>query len=625
MKRKILAMFLALCMATSLVACSGGESSTGDTSTGGTESGADTSDVAADAPENFNAEGLPIVNDPITVDVWIEGSTDVDWANNGFVNTVAEESGIQMEITAVAAADSVTQRNLRLASGDFPEVFMLDWTSIMTFSDIMQYGVDEQVLMPITDYIDAYGTNMKTILEEHPDYRDTITATDGEIYGFPRFSECYHCLAYPKFYIRQDWLDALNLEMPTNTDELKEVLTAFVTQDPNGNGQADEIGLLGGTNFNTMLEYGIIGNSFVTVKPDFWLYTPDGENIEVSVTTDAYRNGLIYLNDLYANGLIDPTSFTNDSDQLAQTVRLEPYIVGMYCADHVGMGLDNTNVEEAKNYQIVPVLEGPDGVKQQSQNSGEGQIQGFHGAITDACENPEAVFRMVDHYFYDDYWNMVRTYGPEGINWDYAPEGSKNVFGGEATYVINTIDDDTKAAEVTPNTMGMGPQADLSEFRSSMLPYVEGDAIYEAANYEQRIAMDTVDLLNYLPEWNLQYSVFIDPEDANEYADIQTNLNSYIRSATAQFIMGDRDPNDDAAWETYLSELDGYNIDRYLEIYKTAGRIVSNEGVGDVDTGDSAAADDTAEEESAVESEASVASETESSVASEVESSEAAE
>lgn len=613
MKRKILAVFLALCMSMSLAACNGGGTSS---TSGSTESGAEASGTTAETPENFNAEGLPIVNEPITVDTWIEGGTDIDWTNNGFVNTVAEESGIQMEITAVSGADSVTQRNLRLASGNFPDVFMLDWTSIMTFTDIMQYGVQEQILAPIDQYIEPYSENMGRILEEHPDFADAITATDGHIYGFPRFSECYHCLAYPKFYIRQDWLDALNLEMPTTTDELKDVLTAFVTKDPNGNGQADEIGLLGGTDFNLMLEYGIIGNSFVTVKPDFWLYTPDGENIDISVTTDAYRDGLIYLNDLYANGLIDPTSFTNDSDQFAQTVRLEPYIVGMYCCDHIGMGYDNANVDEAKNYQIVPVLEGPDGVRQQSQNSGEGQIQGFHAVMTVACENPEAVFRMIDHYFYDDYWNMYRFHGPEGTGWDYAEEGAKNVFGGPATYVINQLSSDESDALVTANGFAPGPQADLAEFRAASLPYVEGDALYQPENYEQRIALDTMDLLNYIPDWNLQYSVFIDPENANEYADIQTNLNSYIRSATVQFIMGDRDPNNDADWETYLSELDGYQIDRYLELYKEAGRIVSNEGLGEVDTGSSDDTSSTAET-----SESSVAEESSTVESSAVESS----
>ena len=224
-----------------------------------------------------------------------------------------------------------------------------------------------------------------------------------------------------------------------------------------------------------------------------------------------------------------------------------------------------------------------------------------------------------------DYWNMYRFHGPEGTGWDYAEEGSKNVFGGPATYVINQLSSDETEELVTANGFAPGPQADLAEYRASSMPYVEGEALYSPENYEQRIALDTMELLDYIPEWNLQYSVFIDPEDADEYMDIQTNLNSYIRSATVQFIMGDRDPNDDAAWETYLSELDGYNIDRYLEIYKSVGRIVSNEGLGEVDTGDGTTTDDTAEEESAVESEASVASETESSVASEVESSEAAE
>ena len=613
MKRKILAVFLALCMSMSLAACNGG----GTISTSGsTESGAEASGTTAETPENFNAEGLPIVNEPITVDTWIEGGTDIDWANNGFVNTVAEESGIQMEITAVSGADSVTQRNLRLASGDFPDVFMLDWTSILTFTDIMQYGVQEQILAPIDQYIEPYSENMGRILEEHPDFADAITATDGHIYGFPRFSECYHCLAYPKFYIRQDWLDALNLEMPTTTDELKDVLTAFVTQDPNGNGQADEIGLLGGTDFNLMLEYGIIGNSFVTVKPDFWLYTPDGENIDISFSTDAFRYGVFFLNDLYAIGFIDLSSFSNVSDQFAQTVRLEPYIVGMYCCDHIGMGYDTANVDEAKNYQIVPVLEGPDGVRQQSQNSGEGQIQGFHAVMTVACENPEAVFRMIDHYFYDDYWNMYRFHGPEGTGWDYAEEGAKNVFGGPATYVINQLSSDESDALVTANGFAPGPQADLAEFRAASLPYVEGDALYQPENYEQRVALDTMDLLNYIPDWNLQYSVFIDPENANEYADIQTNLNSYIRSATVQFIMGDRDPNNDADWETYLSELDGYQIDRYLELYKEAGRIVSNEGLGEVDTGSSDDTSSTAET-----SESSVAEESSTVESSAVESS----
>lgn len=43
--------------------------------------------------------------------------------------------------------------------------------------------------------------------------------------------------------INVEWLEKLYFDMPTTTEELKEVLIAFKTKDPNGNGKADEIPL----------------------------------------------------------------------------------------------------------------------------------------------------------------------------------------------------------------------------------------------------------------------------------------------------------------------------------------------------------------------------------------------
>ena len=41
--------------------------------------------------------------------------------------------------------------------------------------------------------------------------------------------------------INKAWLDKLGMQVPTTRDELEDVLKAFKTEDPNGNGQADEI------------------------------------------------------------------------------------------------------------------------------------------------------------------------------------------------------------------------------------------------------------------------------------------------------------------------------------------------------------------------------------------------
>ena len=36
-------------------------------------------------PEGFNATGMPIMNEKITLKVWIEGRADIDWEQNRFV------------------------------------------------------------------------------------------------------------------------------------------------------------------------------------------------------------------------------------------------------------------------------------------------------------------------------------------------------------------------------------------------------------------------------------------------------------------------------------------------------------------------------------------------------------
>lgn len=570
-KKRILAALLTLCMVLSLGACTpaaGGESSKEGTESAaeGTESTAEGGEAAG--PENFNATGMPIVNEPITLTAWMEGGSDVDYTKNTLLKEWAEKTGISLDITTTTTADALQKRNIMFASGDYTDILLTDWNAIISKSDVMQYAVKEQIIVPITQYIEKYGNNLKRIYEEHPNYKDSTTTPDGEIYGVARFSECYHCSAYPKFYVRQDWLDKLNLKMPTTTEELKTVLTAFVNDDPNGNGEKDEIGLLGATTWNTMAEYALMGMSFQTVKPDFWLSLgEDGSTIEFSPSTDAYREGLRYIKDLYDNKLIDATSFTQKDDQLAQTTRTEPHIVGMYTVDHAAMGYDNANVEEAKNYQIMPPVKGPSGFQKQGQNANEGEVKGFHAVITDTCKNPEAAYRFLDEMFLDNDTSMIRTYGPKGEGWDYAPEGTKNVFGDEAKYLVLSSDQSDAAKEARKlQTFGIGPQADLSAFRLSMLPAVED--VYLTENYEQRITKDTELVEQYIPETRLQYYVFTPVDMIDEYAEIQANLNTFVKSATVQFITGERDI--ETGWDQYKSELDGYKVNRYIEIYKAS-------------------------------------------------------
>ena len=51
---------------------------------------------------------------------------------------------------------------------------------------------------------------------------------------------------------------------------------------------------------------------------------------------------------------------------------------------------------------------------------------------------------------------MERKYGERGLGWDYCPEGTKNVFGGDARYIVNSLTEDQNA-EIGKGTMMVGP------------------------------------------------------------------------------------------------------------------------------------------------------------------------
>jgi len=71
-----------------------------------------------------------------------------------------------------------------------------------------------------------------------------------------------------KMWLYKPWVDKLGLEWPETTEDFYNVLKAFKEQDPNGNGKADEVPLLGATTSWRTDPFGFLMNSFVyTVMP----------------------------------------------------------------------------------------------------------------------------------------------------------------------------------------------------------------------------------------------------------------------------------------------------------------------------------------------------------------------
>jgi len=71
------------------------------------------------------------------------------------------------------------------------------------------------------------------------------------------------------------------------------------------------------------------------------------------------------------------------------------------------------------------------------------------------------------------------------------------------------------------------------------------------------------------PEEVVQKLIFTNAE--NEIAaGLKTPIMDYVKEARAMFVSGVLDPNDDTAWNTYLSNLEAQGLSQYIEVAQTA-------------------------------------------------------
>ena len=120
------------------------------------------------------------------------------------------------------------------------------------------------------------------------------TAPDGHIYALPQWADCYHCTYPDKLWINSTWLKKLNLQMPKTTEELRTVLRAFKTQDPNGNGKADEIPMTTDAQDSSLIAYLMNAFAYNPVGANNGvrsLLTLDGDKVTTPVNTDGVEGG----------------------------------------------------------------------------------------------------------------------------------------------------------------------------------------------------------------------------------------------------------------------------------------------------------------------------------------------
>lgn len=560
MKRKMFTMLLAAIMAGSVLSgCGGNESSSGtDNSTESTSSSTEeTSSTTSTATGELE---LPIVTDgSVTLTFFEHTRLGVDdFENNEFTTWLQDQTGIQLDFVVAPEQSALEKLNVLMVSGDYPDV--ITGNSAMPSAQINLYG-QQGIFIPLNDYIDQYGVNTKKAFEAYPSAIDIITMPDGNIYALPDINDCYHCQMDNKMWVYQPWLDALGLEAPQTTEEFRDMLVAFKEQDPNGNGQADEIPMMGSNNggWSAFPEYFLM-NSFVYYDPTYCggLYVNNGQ-ITAAYVSDAWKEGLKYLNSMVTDGLLAPETYTQDNSVLIQNAENPTPILGAVPSGYMGMFCQVDASDRWKDFVAIAPVEGPEGVRYCKWSAYAGATMKY--IITSACEHPEEAFKLGD-FLYTEEATLRSSNGPEGVGWQYLdPDSGKLGIDGEpAEYeLLVGVDDQPANSSWNQGTIGLR----TADFRNSA-------ALAASSAFEAPLHYMTEE--NYAP-YQPPIEMVIPPlffteEQSNELLNMETSIYNYLREKTAGFITGALDI--DSTWDTYLAELEAMGLPKVIEIYQAA-------------------------------------------------------
>ncbi|WP_100407902.1 type 2 periplasmic-binding domain-containing protein [Bacillus solitudinis] len=321
--------------------------------------------------------------------------------DDAHVQYVKGETGVEYELlTPPAGADPVEYLNLMFASNDFPDIFR-------PIGGVEQTLINQGAALPLDDLLPKYAPNVwNNIPEEAWDVVRSATP-DGKIYYVPKV----FLVPERAPLIRQDWIDAVGLDMPTTVEEYKELLIAFRDKDPNGNGLKDELPT-SGREFGKWMDhlFAIYGVAMWEGSPEWDIY--EGE-IQYAGVSKNMKAAISFIRELYEEKLLDNETFLNKGD--VWTAKINNNLVGSWY--HLPANLHdryNAMLEGAPDAYVtgmpLPEVDGFEGfVTQKSMGEPEWMIP------VASEENAAASLKLLDFFYNTEFDDFIR-YGIEGAH-----------------------------------------------------------------------------------------------------------------------------------------------------------------------------------------------------------------
>lgn len=539
--KRISALVVSAVMVTSLAGCnSGGKTGSRETGqTGETQKIQETQETKEAGEFSYPMDGGG------TVTYWMELNPNVaaNYTNMGethFAKKLQADTGISIEYQHPAVGQGIEQFNLLLSNRTLPDIIEYGWFG---YAGGPQKAIEDSVIIPLNDIIDQYCPNFKAYLEANPEVDKMIKTDDGTYYCFPFIRGADKLMVSTGPMLREDWLQELNLEIPTTIDEWYEVLSAFKNEKGAAAPFTYQYSQVALTDNNPF------ANAFGAPRT---FYLGDDGKVHYGAIEDGYKEYLQTMNQWMAEGLIDVDLATLTGDQVsAKITNGSAGAAYGYCGSGMGTWINSGKATDEKFSLAAapwPVINKGDKPQFAQKDNAYVITQGA-AAITTSCENVELAARLLD-YAYGKEGNILYNFGEEGVS--YTVENGEFIYTDELLKNPNLSITHAMAGYIRANYNG---------------PFVQDERYatqyYQLENQKKALEIwsDTNAGAHVLPP--------ITPtvDESQEQARIMNEVNTYRDEMTLKFILGNKGFDE---WDDYVKTIKDMNIDRVLEIQNSA-------------------------------------------------------
>lgn len=544
--KKLMKLVLALVVAISLIACSGGANA-GNEEKNEVEKTEETTTVVSPA---LNLEGFPIVNEPVTLTVMIAGdpSVPVNYDEKLYYKNLEKKTGVHIEWEVVLRDEWEQKKNLMYTSGQYPDIIIngLDGAAVV---DEEKYGVEQGILVPVENLMAEHMPNVTALMDSRPEWKPLIQATDGHVYGIPSSWEIGYNTA-GHIFLNQKWLQQLELEVPETLEEFNKVLLAFKESDMAGDGETIPLDTVFFNDTNGLNNlFGLFGRVDTGTNDKSLHLVVEDDKVVFTADKEEYKEAAKWFNFLYTNGLLDPEFFTQDTN--TYNAKIKSGNVGAFLDWRLSsMAYTFEGMEE--DYICIPPLKnGNVETKWQKTISGINVARVF---VTSNCKDKEVAARWID----------AQADPLEGLQGRFGVEGIALVKNAEGKLEQDIVKEDgTNMSNEEINKEIPGPSGYYFLTRENINEnFVLAAPLVEKYKY--------VDMYQpYLEETSNQMISYlrINQEERDKVSRTTTEIHNFVKETLVRWITKG---GIDEEWDAYVSQLNGMGVQDITNIYQKA-------------------------------------------------------